>query len=150
MVRFDKKSSINFVILSALSLEICQVRFSELKKMPKTVPEVPIPNDFSLLGQFSAKGIPTRLQISTYLSANFFALSDQDGATTGTSSNCQKTKFFGTSVSVQTMFTIVSGIESNFAGADLLPKTVVTSKKYFPNHLNPKQFHCEGCPGIIL
>ena len=103
------------------------MRFSELKKMPKTVPVVPIPNDFSLLGQFLAKGIPTRLQISTYLWANFFALSDQDGATTGTSSSCRNTDFVYSSVSVQTMFTIVSGIESNFAGADLLPKTVITS-----------------------
>ena len=109
--------------------------------MPKTVPEVPIPTDFSLSGQFSAKGMPTSWQISTYLSENFFALSDQAGATTGTSSSCRNTDFFYSSVSVQTMVTIVSGIESNFAGADLLPNMIVTSKKYFPSYLNPKQFH---------
>ena len=97
----------------------------------KTVPEVPIPNDFSLSGQFSAKGMPTSWQISTYLSKNFFALSDHAGATNGTSSSCRNTEFFDSLVSVQTMFTIVSGIESNCAGADLLPNTVVTSKKIF-------------------
>ena len=141
---------ITFVIPTAFALGSFHVKFSESKSIPRTVPLVPTPKDFSREGQSAANGKPTFPHTSTYFAANTCAKLVDAGETIGTSSSWRCTMPFGTFVSAHTIFTTVSGIESKFAGADLLPKTVVMSKKYLPSQWNPKAAHCDATPATCL
>ena len=126
-VLFVRKKSIMLTIPVAFDAGSFHVIVIESKSIPSTVPFVPMPKDFSRFGQSSAKGSPTWWHTSTYLSAKFRAKSVDAGEITGTSSSCLWTMSRGTLARVHTIFTTVSRTESKFAGADLLPKTVVRS-----------------------
>ncbi len=145
-----RNSSITFCMPASFSAGSDQAIVTESKFTPKTVPKVVGPKAFSCFSQFGAKGTLSFLEISTYRPVKRSISFDPLGETMGTSSSWRCTLAFGIFPRVHTMFTIVSGRGSKLAGAALLPKIVVVSKKNFHNHSKPYRCHCSCGFGISL
>ena len=109
-VLFRRNSFKMFVVFANFSFGKDHVSVSELNFIPKTVPEVEGPNDFSLFGQGGAKGMFSFLHMYVYVSEKVTVMELFWGETIGMSSSWRCIHFLGMFFSVQIMFTIVSGI----------------------------------------